>query len=171
MLRRTATTATVLVYVQILLGATMRHTGAGLAIPDFPLMFGHLVPDHWDAKIAIHFSHRVGALVVTLGILATAAHIWYHHRGRSALTRPALLIVALVAAQVTLGAFTVLSERNVWINSTHVVVGALVLATSLVITLRSWRVRFATGQDLRAERQREPGTNLPAGRTATGVRA
>ena len=30
----------------------MRHTGAGLAIPDFPLMFGHLVPDHWDPKIA-----------------------------------------------------------------------------------------------------------------------
>jgi len=25
-----------LIYVQILLGATMRHTGAGLAIPDFP---------------------------------------------------------------------------------------------------------------------------------------
>ena len=34
-----------LIYVQILIGATMRHTGAGLAIPDFPLMFGHLVPD------------------------------------------------------------------------------------------------------------------------------
>src|SRR5207248_3636958 len=46
MLRRMATTATVLIYVQILLGATMRHTGAGLAIPDFPLMFGHLVPTH-----------------------------------------------------------------------------------------------------------------------------
>ena len=57
--RRTATTA--LIYAQILIGATMRHTGAGLAIPDFPLMFGHLVPDHWDAGIAVHFAHRVGA--------------------------------------------------------------------------------------------------------------
>ena len=43
----------------------MRHTGAGLAIPDFPLMFGDLVPTHWDPKIAIHFAHRVGALVVS----------------------------------------------------------------------------------------------------------
>ncbi len=77
-LRRVATATTVLIYVQILLGATMRHTGAGLAIPDFPLMFGHLIPDHWDPKIAIHFAHRVGALVVTLAILATAAHVWYH---------------------------------------------------------------------------------------------
>ena len=34
-------------------------------------------------------------------------------------------------------------QRDVWINSVHVVCGALVLATSLSITLRSWRVRFA----------------------------
>ena len=61
-----ATAATALIYTQILLGATMRHTGAGLAIPDFPLMLGHLIPPHWDPKIAIHFSHRVGALVVVV---------------------------------------------------------------------------------------------------------
>ena len=54
----------------------MRHTGAGLAIPDFPLMFGHLLPTHWDPKIAIHFSHRLGALVVVLGIVATFTSAW-----------------------------------------------------------------------------------------------
>ena len=107
----------------------MRHTGAGLAIPDFPLMFGHLVPDHWDAKIAIHFAHRVGALVVALASSPTAAHVWYHHRGPAgadAARRRCSL--ALVAVQVTLGALTVLSRRDVWINSVHVVCGALVLA-------------------------------------------
>ena len=51
----------------------MRHTGAGLAIPDFPLMFGHLWPTHWDAKIAVHFAHRVGALLVAVSELSTAA--------------------------------------------------------------------------------------------------
>ncbi len=75
-LRRAATTTTVLVYVQILVGATMRHTDAGLAIPDFPLMFGHLWPTHWDPKIAIHFAHRVGALVVTLAVATTAFILW-----------------------------------------------------------------------------------------------
>jgi cytochrome c oxidase assembly protein subunit 15 len=143
MLRRMATAATVLIYIQILLGATMRHTGAGLAIPDFPLMFGHLVPTHWDGKIAIHFAHRAGALAVTLAILATSAHVWYHHADRRELTRPASLIVGLVAVQVALGAFTVLSRRDVWINSSHVVCGALVLTTSLVLALRSWRVKFS----------------------------
>ena len=50
-----------------------------------------------------------------------------------------MLLVALVAVQVTLGAMTVLSRRDPWINSFHVVCGALVLTTSLVLTLRTWR--------------------------------
>jgi cytochrome c oxidase assembly protein subunit 15 len=149
-LRRLATTTTILIYSQILIGATMRHTGAGLAIPDFPLMFGHLVPDHWDPKIAVHFAHRVGALVVTFGIVSTAAYVWSRHRDRGELTRPALLLLLLVAAQVTLGALTVLSRRDPWINSVHVVCGAMVLTTSLVLTLRTWRVRFAGVQPQRA---------------------
>lgn len=141
-LRLVATTTTALIYTQILIGAAMRHTDAGLAIPDFPLMFGHLIPDHWSAKIAVHFAHRVGALVVTVAVLATAGHVWFHHRSRSHLARPAALITLLLAMQVTLGALTVLSRREVWINSVHLVCGALVLATSIVITLRSWRVKF-----------------------------
>jgi len=91
----------------------------------------------------VHFAHRAGALAVLIMILATAGHIWFHHGTHKALTRPAVLAVALVAMQVTLGALTVLSRRAVWINSAHVVCGASVLATSLVITLRSWRVKFA----------------------------
>ena len=142
-LRVVATATTALVYTQIIVGAVMRHSGAGLAIPDFPLMFGGLVPDRWSNAIAIHFAHRVGALIVAAAVLATSAHVWYHHRGRRELTGPAGIIIGLVLVQITLGALTVLSRRNVAINSAHVVCGALVLATSLVITLRSWRARFA----------------------------
>jgi heme a synthase len=144
MLRRIATTTTILIYSQILIGATMRHTGAGLAIPDFPLMFGHIIPDHWSGPIAIHFAHRAGALVVTAAIAGIFGYIRSHHRDRPDLTRPAGLMLGLVAAQVTLGALTVLSQRNPWINSFHVVGGALVLTTSLVIALRSWRASFST---------------------------
>jgi cytochrome c oxidase assembly protein subunit 15 len=146
LLQRLATATTAAVFVQILIGATMRHTGAGLAIPDFPWMFGHVVPDHWSTPIAIHFAHRVGALLVTVGVIASSAYVWSRRRDRPELTRPATLILALVAAQVTLGALTVLTRRDVWINSLHVVCGALVLTTSLVLTLRSWRVRFATSR-------------------------
>jgi heme a synthase len=142
-LRRLATSTTILIYTQILIGATMRHTGAGLAIPDFPLMFGQVVPDHWNGRIAVHFSHRIAALVVILGIAATASYVRFRHRNRREMVRPALLLVALVAIQVTLGALTVLSRRDPWINSFHVVCGAMVLTTSLVLTLRTWRSRFS----------------------------
>jgi len=174
-LRRMTTAATVLVYSQILIGATMRHTGAGLAIPDFPWMFGHLVPDHWSPAIAVHFAHRVGALVVTCAILVASAYVWSHHRGRRELTRPAALLPVLVAIQVTLGALTVLSQRNPWINSFHVVCGALVLTTSLVLTLRSWRVRFANQmpqpQRVQSAQRQEHTLSVSSGVRRDGARA
>lgn len=141
-LRRLAVAATVVVYVQILLGAAMRHTEGGLAIPDFPLAFGRLIPPTWTPAIAIHFAHRVWAVVAVLSVLAASGHAWYHHRGRPELGRPATLLAALVLAQFTLGAFVVLTAKQVYVNTAHVGVGALVLATSLVLTLRAYRLRF-----------------------------
>ena len=129
-------------YVQILVGATMRHTGAGLAIPDFPFAFGRLVPPVWSGAIAIHYAHRLGALVVVTLILATAGHALYRHRGRWELGRPSLLLILLAAVQVTLGAATVLSGKQYVINSLHVVCGSFVLATSLVLALRAHYPRF-----------------------------
>jgi cytochrome c oxidase assembly protein subunit 15 len=142
-LRRAAAATTAVIYLQILIGATMRHSEAGLAIPDFPLVFGGLMPPEWTSKIAIHYAHRVGALLVTLAIAATSGYALYHHRARPELARPALLLIVLVMTQVMLGAFVIWSQKDVTINTAHVITGALTLATSLVLTLRSFRVRFA----------------------------
>jgi cytochrome c oxidase assembly protein subunit 15 len=145
-LRRRMAILTSLVYVQILLGATMRHIGAGLAIPDFPLSFGRIVPPIWSAQIAVHFAHRLGALAVTLMVLMNAGYIWARHANRPELTRPAWMLVVAVAAQVALGAIVVLSAKQPIVNTLHVATGAMVLVTSLFITLRAFRVRFgATG--------------------------
>jgi cytochrome c oxidase assembly protein subunit 15 len=138
-LRRVAAATTALIYIQILLGATMRHTGAGMAIPTFPLAFGHVLPPAWSAAIAIHFAHRVGALVVVASILTTAVHVFRHDRARRELARPAGLLVLLAFTQGTLGAFVVMSGLQPFINTLHVVNGALVLGTSLVLTLRAFR--------------------------------
>src|SRR5262245_42920969 len=81
--------------------------------------------DHWSAAIAIHCAHRVGAVIVAAAVAVTSWHVWHRHRDRQELARPAALIVFLVGVQLTLGAATVLSRRDVWINSLHVVVGAL----------------------------------------------
>jgi cytochrome c oxidase assembly protein subunit 15 len=143
MLRRIAPLTTALVYTQILIGATVRHNNAGLAIPDFPLAFGRVIPPVWNMGVAIHFAHRVGALVVTVMIVATVSHVLFHHPRRRELVRPAVLLLGLVCVQVTLGAFVIWSGKNPAINTAHVVNGAAVLATSLVLTLRSFRIGFA----------------------------
>jgi heme a synthase len=141
-LRRLALTTTVLVYVQILLGATVRHTEAGMAIPDFPLSYGRLVPPFWSTAIALHFAHRMGALIVTTAVLFTVTHVWRAHRSRAHIAVPALLMALLVFVQITLGAFVVLSGLQPIVNTAHVVNGALVLASSLVLTLRAFRTSF-----------------------------
>ena len=141
-LQRVAVATTALIYVQIIVGATMRHTGAGLAIPDFPLAFGGLAPPHWTAAIAIHFAHRVGAALVTVMILATTLHVFAHARDRGELVRPAILLLALLGLQITLGAYVIWTGKHFVVNSLHVATGASVLATSLVLTLRAHRARF-----------------------------
>ena len=159
-LRALATATTVAIFCQILVGATMRHTGAGLAIPDFPLMFGHLVPDHWNAGIALHFTHRAGALIVAAMVLMTSIAIWLKHTDRVELGQPALLLIVFIIVQATLGALTVLSRRDPWINSLHVVGGAIVLTTSLVISLRTWRAKFDRIEPLRRDRARSAQSAL-----------
>jgi len=143
-LRRRMVILTSIVYGQILLGATMRHIGAGLAIPDFPLSFGRVIPPAWSAQIAVHFAHRVGALVVTLLGLMNAGYIWARHGTRPELARPAWVLVLAVAVQVALGALVVLSAKQPIVNTLHVATGATVLVTSLFITLRAFRIRFAS---------------------------
>jgi cytochrome c oxidase assembly protein subunit 15 len=141
-LRRVTTATTALVYTQILIGATMRHSDAGLAIPDFPLVFGGLVPPQWTPQIAIHYAHRIGALIVLAAIAATFGRVWYHHRDRKDLRSPAALLAALVLVQISLGGLIIWTRKDVAIDTAHVVTGALVLATSLVLTLRSYRTRL-----------------------------
>jgi heme a synthase len=131
-----ATITTAIIYVQILIGALMRHLGAGLAIPDFPQSFGHWVPLFFSLAIAVNFAHRCGAVMVSILVLWTVARVFASYRDRPALTHPALLLLALLITQVSLGAMTIWSGRAVLPTTTHVAIGAAVLATSLALTIR-----------------------------------
>jgi len=158
--RTLAPLTTAIVFLQLLLGATMRHIGAGLAIPDFPLAFGKLVPAFTTPGIAIHYAHRVGALVVAISAAFTVTRVLRQHRDTPALVRPALLLATLVVIQIALGATTVWTAKAVIPTTLHVLTGALVLATSLVLALRSHKYVAR-----RAERR--AFAPLPAERVAT----
>jgi cytochrome c oxidase assembly protein subunit 15 len=135
-----AAATTAIVYIQIIVGALMRHMHAGLAIPDFPLAFGHLVPPMFSVPIAVNFAHRCGAVVVTAMVLWTVARTLRQYGDEPALRRPATGLLALLAVQIGLGAATVLSGRAVIPTTSHVAVGAAVLATCVALTLRSWNL-------------------------------
>ncbi|PON19323.1 hypothetical protein C2W62_03315 [Candidatus Entotheonella serta] len=129
-----------LVFGQLLLGALMRHTGAGLAIPDFPLAFGRIIPPFESQGVLIHFLHRAGALVVAIAISWTVARVLSVFGSEAQLRRPALALFALLMLQLTLGALAIWTQRAVTPMTAHVAVGAAVLATSVMLALRTTRL-------------------------------
>lgn len=131
--------ATAVTWLQILLGAVVRHSGAGLAIPTFPLAYGRLVPPLESFPVAIHFAHRVGAVLVTLAIAWVVARTLRGHRQDPRLVRPAVLLGVLIALQIGLGGWVILSYKAAWVTTAHLGTGALLLAVSLVLALRARR--------------------------------
>lgn len=142
-LRALTTTTAALVFVQLLLGATMRHTKSGLAIPDFPLAFGKIIPPFENFHVVIHFAHRLGALMVSGFIVWTVSRIFRYYRNEPLLRRPALLLSCAIVTQLTLGAFTIWSQKAVYITTAHVATGALILGTSVALALRTRQVLHA----------------------------
>lgn len=136
-LRSAALTATIAVWLQLFVGALMRHMGAGLAIPDFPLAFGRLVPALTSAAVTVHFAHRVGALIV-LGLVIRLALV-ARRSGVARLARSAYVALGLVTVQVALGAATVLTAKAVTPTTFHVATGAALLGVCWFTTLRTFR--------------------------------
>ena len=126
------------IYLQLILGALMRHTNAGLAIPDFPLAFGRIIPPFTSDKVVIHFAHRMGAVIVAAMIVWTFSRIARFYSDYRLLYRPAMTMLVLVCIQLTLGALTVWTAKAVTPTTAHVATGALVLGTSLLLTLRAY---------------------------------
>jgi len=122
------------VFVQLVIGAWMRHSDAGLAIPDFPTSFGRFVPDHWDARIAVHFAHRAWAVVVAAVIFSAAASVRRNRRD-AAPRRLALLFAALLPLQMFLGALSIWSGKAVVFTVAHQTLGAVLLAATVALTL------------------------------------
>src|SRR5271170_6603000 len=81
------------IYVQILIGAVMRHLGAGLAIPDFPLAYGRIIPPFVGLGVDVNFAHRCGAVIVTFFVLWTVTRVSRFHRGEPRLWHPAVLLL------------------------------------------------------------------------------
>jgi len=131
--------ATAVIYLQILLGALMRHTAAALSIPDFPLSYGRLVPPFFNAQIFFNYSHRVSGLVVIFFVLWLSGRALKVPRHETALRIPGFFLLASLVTQVVLGAVTIWSGRAPMPTTLHVAFGALTLAMSLLFTMNAFR--------------------------------
>ena len=128
-----------IIFAQLIVGAVMRHLGAGLAIPSFPLTTdGGIMPKVHNVYTDLNFTHtRFGALVATLSIVWLATRTLQIGGTESRLTQPAMLLMALVAVQLVLGMLVIWHLRPPLITTFHVVNGAAVLATAVLLSVRA----------------------------------
>ncbi len=121
---------TLLLYIQIVLGAFLRHAGAGLLCPDIPFCNGDPWPDKgWGPRV--HMIHRYGGLLVSalLMILATR----FLKKG-GALPLSFTLMV-LVAIQMLLGILSVVTLLEITFVTAHLAVATLLLANMILLAL------------------------------------
>ena len=127
------------VYGQLVLGATMRHLGAGLAIPTFPAANpeGGWLPKVHNLYTDLNFTHtRVGALCVLVAVLWA---VWRTLRTAgldTTIRRAAKFCGALVLLQASLGVLVILHQKPKTLATLHVVLGAALLAGLATLLVR-----------------------------------
>jgi heme a synthase len=124
--------------VQLALGGYVRHAGAGLACPDFPLCSGDVFPTHWLG--VVHWVHRwLGVALIGLFVhLAIASR-------RTSVATDATITALLAVLQVTFGIVTVLSQLDPPIRALHAAIGYALWGSLVWTSARAgcWRDALA----------------------------
>jgi cytochrome c oxidase assembly protein subunit 15 len=162
-----------LLYIQLIVGAVMRHemkTYGGVAVPDFPTVAGRwipsfdaetltwvqayrarlvaakghdLIPDVGMRDVVVHVIHRAWALVV----LAWAAGLAIAASRRSPrdprVARLLGLVFVVLIIQALLGIWTVWSQKGETVASLHVMGGSIALGAAFLALLEAWPLRTA----------------------------
>ena len=153
--RRWVVVVTGMVFLQLVLGASMRHSHAGLSIPDFPLNYGHLFPPLDAASIdkinqargaaaqpytsasliLLQYAHRLWAVLIVAGLVFTSVRLLRNRFLPLFFRRCASVWILLVFVQFCLGAWTVLSNKAADIATAHVFCGALTLMLGVLLAV------------------------------------
>ncbi|HKP46474.1 MAG TPA: COX15/CtaA family protein [Pyrinomonadaceae bacterium] len=123
------------IFVQLIIGATLRHSAT------------------WDKPLPAELlvAHICGAVAVSLLLGSTVLIVLRRYRDQRFLTRPATIALVLLVLQLFLGLAAYLARAAspndpqplnpmVSVTVAHVAGGALVFATTIVLTLRTFRV-------------------------------
>ncbi|MBZ5487757.1 COX15/CtaA family protein [Halomonas aquamarina] len=169
-----------LLVLQLALGGWVTSNYAGIACQGIPTCNGQWWPGmdikegfhltqtvgpnylhgqlHAEARTAIHFIHRLGAVLLGLS-LAILLYRYWHYR---ALRRVLGGVMSIFCLQVILGALNVLMWLPLWLALIHTA-GAVFLAVALLLAWWQWRLESG---DILAAHVDE---NDRAGRVSTGL--
>lgn len=125
-----------ILFVQLLLGAWVAGLNAGYVASTWPSMNDHFVPEGIDWSrgawfaftndpFLLHFLHRWWSWAAAIALLLLARTL-----GRRGARTEAILLILVVAAQMTLGILTVVTGVSMWIAVLHQVTGAILVATT-----------------------------------------
>ena len=142
--------------IQIFLGAWPSTNYASLACPDFPTCQGSFIPDmdfgagfnlaqevgpnylygllDNEARVAIHYSHRITAILLTIIFLILISKLWFSSAAPLASTLGIVLLT-----QISLGIMNVVYVLPLYIAIAHNLVAALLLLTTLYINMLAWK--------------------------------
>ena len=126
-------------FVQLALGAAMRHRGAGLAISSFPAANpgGGWLPALHTADVDLNYAHtRVGALIVAGGVVWVLLRLIVSAGGQRGLRRWAVCGLGLLFVQVGLGVSIIWYLRPLVPTTFHVLNGAALVAVFVLLTVR-----------------------------------
>ena len=173
-LSRVVICTTIVIYLQLGLGATMRHQHRDLSILDFPSAYGTVIPDTslstiekinaWrDARalsdvtpfhIWLQLTHRFVALLISAGVIASLFLARRTGLDAGMLSRFTDLWFLLLACQITLGAWVIWSNKAADIATAHVAVGATMFA--LGVSLSAVCLRLLRDRELSASPRQAP---------------
>jgi heme a synthase len=150
----------ILVCLQIALGGWTSSNYAALACPELPTCQGRWLPPmdfaqgfnffqeigpnylggqmDGEARVAIHFTHRVGAIVVALYLLYLISQLHAYSGGRD-MRRQAYVILALLLVQLGLGLSNIVWSLPLWVAVAHNAGGALLLLSLVTLNYRLYR--------------------------------
>jgi cytochrome c oxidase assembly protein subunit 15 len=147
---------TVMVFVQLALGASMRHSHAGLSIPDFPTAYGGILPPVDATSVAainevrvskqaqrpisaglilLQYVHRILGAVIVITLTFVAMGMIRYRELACRIRLAAGLWSILVFMQFGLGAWTIWSNKAADVATAHVFVGALILMTGVLLSV------------------------------------
>jgi len=131
-----------LMFIQVVLGAYVRHSDAGLACPDFPKCLGYWIPPQLSGIVLTHFVHRVIAYLIFFGVLSIYAFSFLNPRLKS-YRSIIMAMILLIVLQIIVGIGIIHTKLFFLITALHISIALLLLGAILYTWFKEMKESYA----------------------------